>query len=247
MSSLGSNYRRAGRVHGRGGGGVTPRGNRGGGGVRPASGRDIGASARRKIDVDPRQTKPRQMSPVPNELDLRMMRHAMQLAKRAAAEGEVPVGAVVYHGETIISEGWNTREATNDPTAHAELLAMREAGMKLEEWRLNECTLAVTLEPCPMCAGAMVNARLGRVFYGASDPKAGACESLYEIPTDNRLNHRVLVVGGVLAEECGDLLRDFFRRRRKENKARKAAGGTGCGCGSKACGPSNGSGSRSSR
>ncbi len=175
----------------------------------------------------------------PSDVDLRMMRRAMDLARRAADEGEVPVGAVIYRGTEVVAEGWNLREATDDPTAHAELIAMSRAGRELREWRLNDCSLAVTLEPCPMCAGAMVNARLGRVVYGATDPKAGACDTLYEIPTDRRLNHRVDVVGGVLADECGDLLREFFRRRRKENKARRkaeagrrAAGpGGGCGCG----------------
>lgn len=171
-----------------------------------------------------------------------MMRRAMDLAARAAAEGEVPVGAVVYRGTEIIAEGWNLREATFDPTAHAELIAMSQAGRSLQEWRLNDCSLAVTLEPCPMCAGAMVNSRLGRVIYGASDPKAGACHSLYEIPTDRRLNHRVEVIGGVLSDECGDLLRDFFRQRRRENKRRREqngetrrSGGAGAGCG---CRPS---------
>ncbi|MFK7960111.1 MAG: tRNA adenosine(34) deaminase TadA [Phycisphaerales bacterium] len=177
------------------------------------------------------------------ELDERMMQRALKLAGNAAAEGEVPVGAVIYRGEEIIAEGWNLREATNDPTAHAELLAMSRAGQALGEWRLNDCSLAVTLEPCPMCAGAMVNARLGRVIYGARDPKAGACDTLFSIPIDPRLNHRVTVVGGVQEEACGDVLREFFRARRAENKKRKqaeraggAARSSGSGGGCRRCG-----------
>ncbi len=147
-------------------------------------------------------------------LDLSMMERALALAADAAQHGEVPVGAVVYRGDTILAEAANRREANADPLGHAELLAMREAAEKSGTWRLNECTLAVTLEPCPMCAGAMVNARLGRLVYGADDPKAGACRTLYAIPTDDRLNHRVTVVGGVLADRSAALLRDFFEARR---------------------------------
>ena len=154
--------------------------------------------------------------------DVSMMRRAIELAREAAAEGEVPVGAVVYQGERIIAEGANNREATQDPVGHAELLAMSLAGQSMSEWRLTDCSLAVTLEPCPMCAGAMVNARLGRVIYGARDPKAGACDTLYHIPTDRRLNHEVTVIGGVLADECGELLKSFFRARRKTNRTRQA-------------------------
>jgi len=156
-------------------------------------------------------------------IDLAMMERAIELARQAAAMDEVPVGAVVYRGNRIIAEGYNLRESSSDPVAHAELLAISRAGRALGEWRLSDCSLAVTLEPCPMCAGAMVNARVGRVIYGASDPKAGACHSLYRIPTDARLNHEVTVIRGVLAERCGDLLRDFFRRKR-ESKKRSCAG-----------------------
>lgn len=151
-----------------------------------------------------------------------MMERAIALAERAASLGEVPVGAVVYAGERIVGEGYNVRETDADPTGHAEIVALREAARSLGEWRLNECTLAVTLEPCPMCAGALVNARLGRLVYGATDPKAGACHTLFSIPTDRRLNHEVEVIGGVLADRCGDLLRDFFRRRRAEKKAARS-------------------------
>lgn len=154
-------------------------------------------------------------------IDLAMMQRAIDLGKKAAAIGEVPVGAVVYKGERIIAEAFNLRESSNDPVGHAELLAMSAAGKKLGEWRLTDCTLAVTLEPCPMCSGAMVNARLGRVLYGATDPKAGACHTLYRIPTDSRLNHEVEVIGGVLANQCRQLLKDFFQHRRQVNKAER--------------------------
>ena len=143
-----------------------------------------------------------------------MMERAIELAARAAEAGEVPVGAVVYLDGRILAEAANNRRATADPTGHAELVALREAGRALGHWQLIDCSMAVTLEPCPMCAGAMVNARLGRLVYGADDPKAGACRTLYAIPTDNRLNHRVTVIGGVLAEPCATLLREFFACRR---------------------------------
>ncbi|MHC4416363.1 MAG: tRNA adenosine(34) deaminase TadA [Planctomycetota bacterium] len=146
--------------------------------------------------------------------DLAMMERAIALAAGAAERGEVPVGAVVYKGNRIIAEAANNREASADPAGHAELLALSSAGRALGDWRLNDCGLAVTLEPCPMCAGAMVNARLGRLVYGADDPKAGACRTLYRIPTDERLNHRVTVIGGVLAERCQELLCEFFNERR---------------------------------
>ncbi|MDP7071025.1 MAG: tRNA adenosine(34) deaminase TadA [Phycisphaerales bacterium] len=147
-------------------------------------------------------------------LDLAMMRRAIELAEEAADRGDIPVGAVIYRGDEILGEGANRREIDNDPTAHAEVVAMREAGNRSGSWRLHGCTMAVTLEPCPMCAGAMVNARLDRVVWGADDPKAGACRSLYEIHADPRLNHRLEGTGGVLAEACVDLLQRFFKSRR---------------------------------
>ena len=156
-----------------------------------------------------------------SSIDLAMMRRAMELGREAASRGEVPVGAVIYRGDEVIAEASNNREATNDPVGHAELLAISKAGRRLKEWRLSDCSLAVTLEPCPMCAGAMVNGRIGRVVYGATDPKAGACDTMFHIPTDKRLNHEVEVIGGVLADECADLLRDFFRKRRQANKAKR--------------------------
>jgi len=156
------------------------------------------------------------------DTDLVMMQRALELAEQAAAVGEVPVGAVVYKGNRIIAEAANNREATQDPVGHAELLAISEAGRKRSEWRLSDCSMAVTLEPCPMCAGAMVNARLGRVIYGATDPKAGACKTLYHIPTDSRLNHKVEIIGGVMAEQSKKLLQQFFRERREAKKTHAA-------------------------
>ncbi len=147
-------------------------------------------------------------------LDRRMMARALELAKQAAAMGEVPVGAVVYRGEEILGEAFNRREVDKDPSAHAEFLAIVAAAKRLGDWRLNACSLAVTLEPCPMCAGLIVNARVGRVVFGALDPKAGACTSLFAITGDARLNHRAEVIGGVEAEAAGELLREFFRGRR---------------------------------
>lgn len=158
-----------------------------------------------------------------SEIDLAMMRRAIDLGRQAAAVGEVPVGAVVYKGSDIIAEAYNLRETESDPTGHAELLAISMAGKALGEWRLTGCSLAVTLEPCPMCAGAMVNARLGRVIYGATDPKAGACHTLYRIPIDARLNHRVEMIGGVLADDCAQLLKDFFKQRREQAKEPRQA------------------------
>ena len=121
---------------------------------------------------------------------------------------------MIHRDGEVVAEAFNDRETSCDPVGHAELVAISRAGRALRDWRLTDCTLTVTLEPCPMCAGALVNARLGRLVYGADDPKAGACRSLYRIPEDDRLNHRVTVIGGVLADECAKLLRDFFERRR---------------------------------
>ncbi len=157
---------------------------------------------------------------VATDVDLAMMERAIELAGEAAALDEVPVGAVVYRDGTIIAEAFNNRQATGDPTGHAELLAIGRAGRALGDWRLNDCSLAVTLEPCPMCAGALVNARMGRLIYGISDPKAGACRTLDRIPTDPRLNHEVTIITGVLADRCRALLRDFLERRREINRER---------------------------
>jgi tRNA(adenine34) deaminase len=148
------------------------------------------------------------------------MSEAIALARQASDLGEVPIGCVVVHDATadIIGRGYNRRETDRDPTAHAEILAVREAGKALGHWRLVDCTLVVTLEPCPMCAGAIVNARIPRLVYGCDDPKAGAVRTLYQVCTDARLNHRVDVTAGVLADECAELLRAFFRRQRALGK-----------------------------
>ena len=143
------------------------------------------------------------------------MRLALEQAMRAAAQGDVPVGAVVLGpGGDVLGAGHNDREATGDPTAHAEVLALRAAAAALGSWRLEGCTLVVTLEPCTMCAGAAVLARVARVAYGAADPKAGAAGSLWDVLRDRRLNSRPEVVPGVLAQQCGDVLRAFFEDRR---------------------------------
>ena len=147
------------------------------------------------------------------------MTEALKLAEMAQAAGDVPVGAVLVRGGEILGTGYNRREAACDPTAHAEILALREAAERLELWRLDGTTMYVTLEPCPMCAGALVNARVGRLVYGAADPKGGACGSLFDITSDRRLNHRVPATSGVLAEESARLLREFFGERRRLARA----------------------------
>ena len=139
---------------------------------------------------------------------------AIAEAQSAATHDDVPVGAVVVRNGLVIAARHNERELTGDPTAHAEVLALRDAAAVVGHWRLLECTLYVTLEPCVMCAGALVNSRIERVVYGATDPKAGGVASLYQVCADTRLNHRPLVQAGVRAEECGQLLKLFFARRR---------------------------------
>lgn len=157
------------------------------------------------------------------ELDVSMMRRAIELARQAADLGEVPVGAVVYETATgrVLAEAFNRREIDKDPTAHAELIAMREACRAKHDWRLTDCTVVVTLEPCPMCAGVIVNARVGRLVYGAADQKAGACGSLMTLTADPRLNHRVTPIAGVLNEECAALLKRFFASLRRPDRPRK--------------------------
>ncbi len=142
------------------------------------------------------------------------MRVALAEAARAVAHGDVPVGAVVLVEGRVVATRHNERELRLDPTAHAEILALQDAAAALGTWRLGDVTLVVTLEPCPMCAGALVAARLGRLVFGAVDPKAGACGSLYQLCADPRLNHELPVTGGVLAAECGALLEEFFAGRR---------------------------------
>ena len=153
-----------------------------------------------------------------------LMRLAIDVAKSATRTGDVPVGAIVINSDgVLIGRGFNEREANNDPTAHAEIVAIRNAASRLQNSRLDGCTLVVTLEPCAMCAGAIVNARIGRVVFGAHDPKAGACGSLWSIPADGRLNHRPPIVAGILAKTCGRQLTTFFARRRQERNASRDA------------------------
>jgi tRNA(adenine34) deaminase len=148
-------------------------------------------------------------------MDEQWMAEALAEARLAGTEGEVPIGAVVVFEGAIVGRGRNARERSHDPTAHAEILALQAAARKLSRWRLTGATLFVTLEPCFMCAGALVNARIDRLVFAVADPKAGAVGSLFDVPRDPRLNHRVQVASGILAAECGDLLRSFFRERRK--------------------------------
>jgi tRNA(adenine34) deaminase len=151
--------------------------------------------------------------------DIEAMRESLALAAAAARAGDTPVGCVVLDSAgAIIGRGENRREVDCDPTAHAEIVAMRQAAKAIGLWRLIGCTVVVTLEPCPMCAGAIVAARASRLVYGASDPKAGAVRTLYQICDDPRLNHRVEIAGGILAEECGRILQEFFQSRRAAQK-----------------------------
>lgn len=148
------------------------------------------------------------------EEDRRWMQHALRLAQRAAELGEVPVGAVVVKDDEAVAEGWNQPVASHDPTAHAEIVALRAAAQAARNYRLGGHTLYVTLEPCVMCAGAILHARVERLVFGAWDPKAGAVESVYDLVARPRLNHRLEWRGGVLEAECGALLADFFKARR---------------------------------
>jgi len=143
---------------------------------------------------------------------------ALDQARQAFDEGEVPIGAVIVFGDRIIGAGYNQREQLHDPTAHAEMIAITQAAESLGAWRLLDCTLYCTLEPCPMCAGAIVQARIATVVFGAADPKAGACHTLYQITDDPRLNHRATVLGGVLEGECKSLLQEFFAQQRALGK-----------------------------
>jgi len=152
------------------------------------------------------------------ELDERIMRQAIVEAEAALESEDVPVGAVIVHKGKVIGRGRNQRELLKDPTAHAEMIALTAAADAMKAWRLEDCTLYVTLEPCVMCAGAIVLARIPRLVYGADDPKAGACGSVYNIVEEGRLNHRVTVERGVLGQECGDLLRAFFAQQRARGK-----------------------------
>ncbi len=159
--------------------------------------------------------------PQPTTTDIEMMERAIELAQQSADAGEVPVGAIVYNTQTeeIVAQAHNTREMHNNPAGHAEFSAIQDACNAIGDWRLNECTLVVTLEPCPMCAGLIVNARVGRLVYGASDPKAGAVRSLFELCDDTRLNHRCEIHAGVLGDRCSDQLSTFFRELRANRKS----------------------------
>ena len=147
--------------------------------------------------------------------DIAFMRVALDLARQAWEVGEVPVGAVVVRGDEIIGRGYNRPISAADPTAHAEVMAIRDAAQHIGNYRLTDCTLYVTLEPCTMCVGAIFHARITRLIYGAREPKTGACGSLIDLPADIRINHHLRIAGGVLAEEAGELLKKFFAQRRK--------------------------------
>jgi tRNA(adenine34) deaminase len=149
-----------------------------------------------------------------NEKDIYFMKLALEEAGLAFSEGEVPVGAVLVSKDVVISRAHNTRESSKDPTAHAELIVVRSGAERGSSWRLTEATLYVTKEPCPMCAGALVNARIGRLVYGCKDEKGGAVDSLYKLLSDRRLNHQVEVVSGILEDECAEMLIKFFKERR---------------------------------
>lgn len=154
--------------------------------------------------------------------DVYWMRKAIVLAKNAQEKGEIPVGAVLVHEDELIAEGWNHPILSHDPSAHAEILALRAAGQSLQNYRLLNTTLYVTLEPCIMCAGAIIHARIGRLVYGASDQKTGAAGSITDVFNHPDMNHRILVLGGMLADECSTMLSVFFQQRRAEKKlARK--------------------------
>jgi tRNA(adenine34) deaminase len=157
------------------------------------------------------------MNEAQQQQDDRYMRAAIEAARIAEENGDVPIGAVIVYQNRIIARAYNQREQLQDPTAHAEIVALTQAAEFVGSWRLDGCTMYVTLEPCCMCAGALVLSRMDRLVYGCNDPKAGACKSLYNIVQDERLNHRLEVTAGVLAQECSTILQDFFQGRRNEN------------------------------
>lgn len=150
-----------------------------------------------------------------NELDIKWMQHAIQLAKHAESIDEVPVGALIVKDNEMIAEGWNQPITSNDPTAHAEVIALRAAANKIQNYRLVDTTLYVTLEPCSMCAGALIHARVSRVVFGATDPRTGAAGSVFDILNTSKLNHAVDIEKGVLEHECAQILKDFFKNKRK--------------------------------
>lgn len=152
------------------------------------------------------------------------MRAALREAQASAAADEVPVGCVIVHDGIVVGRGHNQTEGLKDATAHAEILAIGAASSTLQSWRLNECTMYVTLEPCAMCAGAIILARVGRLVYGTHDPKAGACGSVLDVIREPRLNHRVILEHGVMAEACSSILKEFFQRKRREIASRSEPG-----------------------
>ena len=158
------------------------------------------------------------LTPDPTSPHEAFMRLALEEAEAALAEDEVPVGAVIVYEGRVIARAHNQREQLRDPTAHAEMIAITQAAEARRSWRLDGCTLYVTLEPCPMCAGAILQARIPTVVYGAADSKAGAVQSLYRLLDDRRLNHRCLIVAGVLAQQCGEILSRFFQQQRRSGK-----------------------------
>ncbi len=158
------------------------------------------------------------LPPGSENLHERFMRLALQEAHAALEENEVPVGVVIVRGQRVIAAAHNQREQLRDPTAHAEMIAITQAAEALQDWRLEGCTLYATLEPCPMCAGAILQARIPLVVYGATDVKAGAVNSLYHLLDDERLNHRCQVVSGILAGQCGQILTEFFQQQRRLGK-----------------------------
>jgi len=155
------------------------------------------------------------------EIDQGFMLEALKAAESAQMLGEVPIGAVVVHQGEIVGRGYNLRETSNDPTTHAEIIAIREAAMRLDAWRLLDCTLYVTLEPCVMCMGAIVLARIPRLVFACRDPKAGAAGSIYNLASDRRFNHNIAVTEGVLTEKCSEMLSRFFKSLREKKKADK--------------------------
>lgn len=161
------------------------------------------------------------MTNIAEKDDEHFMQQALEAASIALENGDVPIGAIIIHENTIIAKGYNQREQLQDPTAHAEIIALTVAAAHLQTWRLSGCTMYVTLEPCPMCAGALVLARLDRLVFGCEDLKTGACGSLYNIIRDERLNHKVKITSGILHQKCSKLLQNFFQMRRNENTKTK--------------------------
>ena len=155
-----------------------------------------------------------QIQEAPSSIDFLMMKIALKEAMKGREIGEVPVGAVIYRGKEILAKSHNRKEIDNDPSGHAEIIALRKAAKKLSNWRLTGCSIAVTLEPCPMCAGALVNARIDKLIYGCNDPKSGACNTLFKITTDPRLNHRITVISGIYKNDSKTLLQNFFKSKR---------------------------------